>query len=350
MSVDVGRALQYYDLGTLESVTKAFHGFVNETMFVQTSKGRFVMRRNHRRFSEETHRYRHALISWLRERGFPTSELVPTRDGDTLLVLGGRTYEVAPFIEARDYDPNRPQQMESVGETLARYHKTIEGFPPPPQSEQAPRYSAHDVMALSERLLERDMMGDLYDILMWYDMRAAKLRQQFPDEVYNSLPHTLIHGDVHKDNFLFQDDEVIALIDFDQVAWDARIADLADLLVGFSTGHSPNSSVVTTWGVYKGPLDIETSTVLLSAYHRVFPLAQTEIKALPMLVELVWLQGELGRVYSTPEGAPEYHWSVLEQGKWLSEWMSRHYDELIARWSNLASVPKKPRLITASAA
>jgi homoserine kinase type II len=333
LPVDVGRVLTYYDLGTLENVSKAFHGFVNETIFVTTTTGRYVMRRNHRRFSEETHRYRHALIRWLGKNGFPTSQIIPTKTGDTLLVLDGRTYEVAPFIEAHDYDPNHPSQNVSVGKTLARYHQAIRGFDPPP-GDTLPRYSAHDVMALSERLLERDIMGDLYHMLMWYDLRAAQIRRILPDSRYANLPHVLIHGDVHRDNFLFQGDKVAALIDFDQATWDARISDLADLLVGFSTAQSPNSSVMA-WGVYKGPIELEGATRMLAAYQMVNPLDETEIKTLPLMIELVWLQGELGRVFSTPEGAPEYHTNVLEQGKWLSEWMQKHYDEIVKRWLKL---------------
>lgn len=346
MPLDIGRVLQFYDLGTLENVTKAYRGYVNETVFVKTSKGHFVVRRNHRRLSEEVHRYRHALMARLSERGFLAPQLIPTRDGETLLVLDGRSYEVTPFIEARDYDPNRPMQMLSLGETLARYHIAVRGFLPPPV-EQVERYNAHDVMALSERLLERDVMGDLYDILTWYDLRAAQLRT-LSNESYRKLPHVVIHGDIHRDNFLFSGDEVIALLDYDQVAWDARIADLADLVVGFATDATATSNVVT-WGVYKGPIEIEGATRLLLAYNMVLPLTTAEITALPTLIELLWLQGELGRVFSTPEGAPDYHRNVLEQGRWLSEWIQKHSETLINRWSNLPETENRKR-VTASAA
>lgn len=341
LPLDIGRVLQHYNLGNLESASKAFHGFVNETAFVKTSQGRFVMRRNHRRLSEEVHRYRHALMARLRERGFPTPAPIPTKDGETLLVLDGRSYEVTPFIEAQDYDPNRPAQLLSVGETLAHYHRAVKDFPPPPGDTGVPRYSGQDVMALSERLLERDIMGDLYDMLMWYDLRAAKLRN-ITGSHYASLPHVVIHGDVHRDNFLFHDDTVVALLDFDQAAWDARIADIADLIVGFATDCTATTNVIT-WGVYKGPIAVECATDMLAAYHAVAPLTEAEVALLPTLIELLWLQGELGRVFSTPEGAPDYHQSVLDQGRWLSEWMQDHSDYLVSRWNNLPDVSEMTR-------
>jgi hypothetical protein len=37
-------------------------------------------------------------------------------------------------------------------------------------------------------------------------------------------------------------------------------------------------------------------------------------------------------VISTPEGAPEYHMSVLDQGRVLVEWIERRREELVGRW------------------
>ncbi len=335
MPIDIANVLKHYDLGALESATRAIHGFVNETAFVKTSEGRFVLRRNQRRLSEETHRYRHALIAWLQGSDFPCPTFIPTRTGDTLLVLDGFTYEVMPFIDAHEYNPENPQHLLAIGTILAQYHLAIDGFDPPPMlGEQTPRYHSHDVMALSERLLERDIMGDLYEELMWYDLRAAKLRALLPDDAYERLPHLVAHGDVHRDNFLFQYNDVVALLDYDQATWDVRITDLADAIVGFTTDctvpRMPN-----TWGIYKGPIDEECATRLLASYHAVAPLTPAEISSLPILVELVWLQGELGRVFSTPEGAPEYHQDVLNQGRWLSEWLEEHSEHLIERWLNI---------------
>jgi homoserine kinase type II len=343
MSIDIANVLKHYDLGTLESATKAAHGFVNETVFVKTTKGRFVLRRNQRRLSEDTHRYRHNLLAWLEERQFPCPSFVPTRQGDTLLMINGYTYEIMPFIDAHDYNPQNPQHLRAIGRVLAEYHRAIEGFPPS-SGEQNPRYHPHDVMALSERLLERDVMGDIYHELMWYDLRAAKLRGMLPDETYRRLPHLVAHGDVHRDNFLFHHNTVVALLDYDQATWDVRITDLADALVGFTTDCA-TKQMPSVWGIYKGPIDETCATELLTAYHAVAPLTPAEIMALPSLIELVWLQGNLGRVFSTPEGAPEYHQDVLNQGRWLSEWIQERSGHLIDRWLNIErEITNKPRM------
>lgn len=325
--------LSFYDLGTPGRVRQAAHGYVNETAFAETSCGCFVVRRNHLRLGEAAHRYRHRLIARLRERDFPAPALIPARDGATLLMLDGRFYEVYAYVGGEDYDPGRPRQLSNIGATLARYHHAVECFPPPAQPAP-PRYSPQDLMAPIERLLERDVMAELLDPLAWYGARVAYLRAALPEAAYEALPHLVIHGDIHSDNLRFAGDEVSALLDYDQATWDARIVDLADALVAFASVPAPGPQ---SWGVYRGPLDESLAATLLATYAGVFPLTTVEIALLPVLVEVLWLRGELGRVLSTPEGAPDYHQAVLDQGCRLSEWIAARRDCLIARWSDLGA-------------
>lgn len=327
-SSDIARVLSCYDLGATEGLAATGHGFVNETALVATQRGRFVVRRNHRRFSLAAHRYRHALIEWLCRSGVPTAPLVATRQGDTLLLLDGRAYEVQLYLDGRDYDPASPAQAAAVGEALAAYHRAARSFPQRPDDAE-PRYVPGVLNGLVERLLERDVMGELHEPLAWYSERAARLRARLSDEAYAALPHLPIHGDVHADNFRFVGDRVSGLLDFDQVAWDARVVDLADALVAFAT--AAGGAEAQGWGVFRGPLDEPRAASLLGAYGAVAPMSTAEAEALPVVLEVLWLRGELGRVLSTPEGAPDYHLEVLAQGCRLVAWLEDHAAALRVR-------------------
>lgn len=327
---DIQGLLELYDIGDVEQISHARRGFVNETAFVTTTQGRFVVRRSHRRMKEATHRYRHRLISWLVEHDFPAPDVIPARNGETLIACDGRFFEVRTFCEGKDFNPERSGQRYSFGELLARYHQLVRRFPAPPDDSGAPRYSPAAVLGLTEILLERDIMGDLHDLLSWYDLRAAEIRRTMNMDSYNALPHLVLHGDVHSDNVLFNESEAVALLDYDQATYDARIVDLADALIGFATAE--DRAGWKSWGVFRGPLDIDASAELISGYVSREPLSATELELLPTLVELAWLQGELGRVVSTADGAPEYHRDVLNQGQQLVGWIAEHRDRLLERW------------------
>lgn len=324
-SSDIARVLSRYDLGPSESCCSTGHGFVNETAIVTTRRGRFVVRRNHRRFPIASHQSRHALIGWLCCHGVPTARLIPADTGETLLTLDGRFYEVQEYIDGHDYDAHCVAQTVAAGAAVAGYHEAARQFPHGVDHAD-PRYAPQAVSALCERLIERDVMNELHTELVWYDARAAQLRQALPRTAYDALPHLPIHGDIHADNFRFHADSVAGLLDFDQVVWDARITDVADALVAFATQASGRSQ---GWGVFAGPLDEERARALLAGYMGVSPLKETEQAALPVALEVLWLRGELGRVLSTPEGAPDYHLEVLGQGRRLSEWLASRA-ELIA--------------------
>lgn len=322
---DVKRALQHYDLGTVRSVRPASHGVVNETAFVETSSGRYVVRRNQRATGWGRLELRHQLLNWLRVRGFPSPRLIPARNGDNAVEVDGRVFEVFTFIDGDEFNIDRPAHISGTGSILARYHRTVEDFPhlPPPE---APRYNPGSLLGLIERLMQRDIMGELAEPLHWYDRRAVHLRSVLPDEDYAALPHVLIHGDMHRDNVIFRGDAVAALIDFDQVTVDARIVDLADALVDFTVGATPPDWF--PWGVYAGPLDPQRAALLLEGYHTIAPLSEAERKALPVLVEVIWLQGNLRRVLGTSDAEPDYHLEVLHQGRRLSQWLQEHPDVL----------------------
>lgn len=322
---DIERALKSYDLGVLRSARPASHGVVNETAFAETSMGRYVVRRNQRKLGRTSLELRHRLLAWLRARGFPAPRLIPARGGESAVELDGRIFEVYTFIDGDEFNPERHAHLTGAGTVLAYYHSAIEGFPDPPPS-QGPRYSASSLGGLIERVMQRDMMGDLTEPLNWYDRRAADLRKALSDQAYQELPHVLIHGDVHRDNLIFRGDTVAALIDFDQVTVDARLVDLADALVDFAVGAPPPDWY--PWGVYAGPLDAGRARALLDGYSQMLTLTPAERAALPTLVEVIWLQGNLRRVLMTHDAEPDYHLEVLGQGRRLATWLHANPDAL----------------------
>lgn len=323
---DIAGLLTGYSLGAPLRITHARHGYVNETAFVETEHGMVVVRRCHPRLGAATAAYRHALVARLRERGVPAPATIPDREGRTFTVIGGRVWEVQEFVAGDDYEPERIGQTASAAALLGGYHHAIDGFEPPAGEQPPPRYAPRAIRALTEPLLERDMMGELHEPLAWYDGRAAELGKLLPESAYAALPHLVIHGDIHADNVRFHDDRAVALLDFDQAGWDARAVDLADALVAFATEERRTPE--WQWGVFAGPLDCARASAVLAGYGSVLSLTAAERAALPVLLEVLWLRGSLGRVVATPEGAPDYHLAVLGQGQRLSEWLAAHWTAL----------------------
>ncbi|NJM07613.1 homoserine kinase [Candidatus Gracilibacteria bacterium] len=311
----IERVLANYPIGQLHEFRIAARGQVNETALIKTSMGRFVLRRNQRRLGHADLERRHMLLRYLQQDGFPAPQLATSHTGTTAVILDGRIYEISSFIDGDSFDSDTTGQVAAVGALLASYHRTVRELTIIPPNDEC-RYGPVVLLSLLERLLQRDMMGDLQPQLAWYDRRAMELRRLLPAVQIATLPHLTIHGDIHRDNVLFAAEHAVALIDFDQISYDLRLVDLVDALIAFASYENPPDW--NPWGVYRGPLHPDAAATLINAYTAIDPLSGAERTALPLLIESAWLQGELRRVLLTPDGAPEYHSDVLEQGQALS--------------------------------
>lgn len=327
---DVALVLENYDLGALRYVEPSVRGFVNETAFFTTDQGRFVLRRNHRGSGLDMHHYRHQMMQRLAICDMPVPVPLAHKGGRTLLQLRNRYYEVMPFVSGEVANLHHPDAIRNAGRVLGRYHRIVADLPPPPR-DATTRYSPQNLLAVNETLIERDVMGDLLDATTQYDRTAARLRHLLSPDSYRALPHVVIHGDMHLDNLLFADDEVVALLDFDQAAWDVPIADVADGLVAFAS-IDRMANQLTNWGVFKGPLHEMRAALFLQGYASEHRLSPAEVAALPTILEVLWLQAELGRVLSTADADPDYHLSVLQQGLDLSAWMQERREKLNQTW------------------
>ncbi len=104
--------LSHYDLGVLESAKEFTRGSRRAPkLLLKTAQGRFLLkRRASGRDDPFKVAFAHALLTHLRERGFPVPRLVGTRDEhNSLLQINGGVYELFEFIEGERYDRSLEQ-------------------------------------------------------------------------------------------------------------------------------------------------------------------------------------------------------------------------------------------------
>jgi Ser/Thr protein kinase RdoA (MazF antagonist) len=100
------------------------------------------------------------------------------------------------------------------------------------------------------------------------------VRDELDAGLYQSLPHGVIHGDVHPGNFGFRDGEVSAVYDFDYLGVQALVRDVSDALMFFAARRDaplePNRIQSLTQPFV---LDLERCCRLLRSYASRRPLA-----------------------------------------------------------------------------
>jgi homoserine kinase type II len=316
---ELQRVLEYYDLGDLRSARRARRGFVNENWGLETTRGRYFLKRRHPHLrNPDVIRAQHALIAHLRGAGFPAPAILPAASGASLLVLHGDCYEVQEYIEGAPYDHASPAHFREAALTLGRYHRHVQSFAPQVLRNQGELYSPAILNATLTDLAHAWELGqdrDLASIIRQLAAHAADLATRFAD--HRALPHVVIHGDYYAGNLLFEDDRIVGVVDYDKARWQPRAVEVAEALIYFASprpGHLKHL-------VYPGFLNWESFTRFLRHYARAATLDESEVQALPDYVRCIWLSISLQRLLekgTRPAESPEALREVLALGDWAA--------------------------------
>ncbi|MFL7794584.1 MAG: phosphotransferase [Anaerolineae bacterium] len=317
MVIHLNQVLSHYDIGASCGARPVERGFVNETRRIETPSGTYFLKHYHPNlYHPEIIRAQHALIAHLRQTGFPAPTILPTANGDTLLMLDGELYEIQTYIAGTFYDHKQPAHFEEAARMLGRYHACVAGFAPQALRNLGELYSpeilhANLVALIDAWEIERD--PDLAQITRQLAAQADDLTIRLT--AHGVLPHLIIHGDYYADNLIFEGDCITGVVDYDKARWQPRVIELAETLIYFASprpGHLKHL-------VYPGILEWESFERFLHHYASVVSLAENEIRALPDYVRCIWLQMSLKRLSEkgtrSPE-APEALREVLALGDW----------------------------------
>ena len=242
MENEIKRVLRNYDLGELKSARRIERGFVNENWIIETTQGRYFLKRRHPDLRDtELIIFQHALISYLRHLGFPVPEILSTAGGDTLVVLDGDFYEIQEVIEGSCYQRNKAAHLQEAAVKLGNYHACVQGFKPAALRDKVNLYSPADLTALLTALknsweLEQDLLGR--QIVQELQIHAGDLTTRF--DKHEGLPYLIIHGDYHAGNLIFDGDHIVGVVDYDKACWQPRVVEVAEALIYFASprpGH-----------------------------------------------------------------------------------------------------------------
>jgi homoserine kinase type II len=198
------------------------------------------------------------LVDELHELGLPVARALPRSTGGFAHEVGNKPFAVYPWVEGEILCQGRVTApvAEQVGRALARLHQATHRVSP----LKAGRFNPSD---LERRLDELEACGR--DELA---QAAAGIRQQLAD--YSSrrpvgLPSGVIHGDLFRDNVLWDGDRIAALIDFESASTGTFVYDLMVTLLAWCYGEA---------------LDTQLSSALLRGYSAERTMQPAELDAL----------------------------------------------------------------------
>ena len=281
--------LPQYRIGELSEFQQISTGIENSNYFVNTTDTTDV----HRwvvTILEQDYASRDLLVpltNTLHKAGLPVPRILPNTNGETVVPLAGKPAILSTRLPGtHPVNPNL-SQCAAIGRFLACFHRAGQNV-----RTQAKQF-ARDQAWLSAKAKQ------VMSYLPFDEQSLLKRSLQHLDSLLNrgdltTLPIGVVHGDLFRDNTLFNDQGLSGVLDFHHAGEHFLLFDIAVVANDWCTDN-------------EGNLDTERCVSMLTAYNNERALTTEELWFLPLFMiysaTAFWLS-RLGAKYPPPGQPP----------------------------------------------
>ncbi|QJQ94983.1 MULTISPECIES: homoserine kinase [Halomonadaceae] len=268
----VAEFLMRFDAGTLTQLEGVPSGTENTTYFVTTDRHALVLTLFEQGDHDELPFFVD-LLDYLADHRLPVAGPLHDHQGIALQSLAGKPALLFPRLPGKYPKAPNLEQCRALGYALGHMHavsRHFDGHRPNPRD-------LHWLVAMHHRVLgylspeDQLLMSDEVDAYQEFFGGA-------PD-----LPQGALHGDLFRDNTLYEGERLGGIIDFYNGCTGDLLFDLAIVINDWATQAD-------------GSLDAERYTVILGAYQARRELSDAERAAWPMMLRMTALRYWLSRL------------------------------------------------------
>ncbi|MFI4859270.1 MAG: phosphotransferase enzyme family protein [Phycisphaerales bacterium JB063] len=330
--------LSHYDLGTIEKIQEYPRGSRKAPKLILLSDSGLYLLKRRARGKNDKYKvaFCHGIQLHLAARQFPLPHLIGTRkDNNSMLRLGGHTYELFEYIKGTPYDLSL-EATQDAGKILALLHKLIRDYQPKYETPVGSYHNSTSVhnafkvlpqtiakLSPSQTSAQAQRVSHINRALRDAYLGAV---QQVEDAGLASWPKQIVHSDWHPGNMLFRGSRVVAVIDYDASRIHQRIIDAANGALQFSIiGGGDDTS---SWPDY---IDESRFKRFIRGYDSVPDnvLSRAELRVIPPLMIQALIAESVIPIAATGQFARMDGTSFLEMVGRKVAWLQQNTGELI---------------------
>lgn len=240
------------------------------------------------------------LVVWLAQARLPVSAPLVATTGSVQVRCDHLSLGVQRVISGDLLDPTQLDQAHAAGVTLAQLHQALAAYPR--TTDFATHTQVPTVTALIDRWATQKLATITEPLLV---AGSRTLLQHIQEGDSGPLPIQLVHGDYRAANILWHEDQIKAVLDFEEVRWGQRVNDLAWAAVHLGTRFH-----------HWGPVTPAVHRAFLSSYITQNPLAvQEQAWLLPLLTWhslVLACSAEGGPTYAAGLDVVKFYTSLLQ--------------------------------------
>jgi homoserine kinase type II len=249
-------------------------GIENSNYFVQTDTGQEYVLTLFEELDAQEAAFLAPLLQHLQQAGVLVAAPLVAKNGQSLLTLNNKPAQLAPRIVGEHPLQVTLAQAQAMGQQLAKLHLTLKKYP-------LKRTNAHGATWWQKEAAKaRSTMSSIEQLIL--DTVLNDFEETIED--FDDLPKGLIHGDLFRDNTLFDGDKLSAILDFSEAGKDYWLLDIAITINDFCSDW-PNVS-----------LNQDLYQAFLTGYQTARPLTDDEQEVLPTFLAMAATRFWLSRL------------------------------------------------------
>jgi len=286
------------------------NGLINQTYLVEQKGERFVLQRVAPIFPAAINQNIAAVTQALAGAGLTTPRLLPTRDGQPCLDLGGErgVWRLQSFIPGTSFDKVRsPAQAAAAGALVGRFHRALDGLD---HTFVGLREGVHDTARHLARLREAVSRHPRHRLLGQVEPLAEEIlarAERLPP--LPALPARICHGDLKLNNILFLGDSpptsetAVCLIDLDTVGPMSLAHELGDAWRSWCNLSGEDEQTAR--------IDLEVFRASCHGYIEASGRPPSELERRALLASVEWISLELsGRFAADALNESYFGWNA----------------------------------------
>lgn len=271
---DFVNILSQYDLGAYTQSEAIQQGTVQTNYFIQTIQGKFVFRYYETR-SKKSILFESDLLAYLKEHRYPCPAQVKNMQGAYVGMYRNKPYVIFEFLEGQPIEHPSAHHWQQLVQKAAELQKLTQDY----RSRYTPHrwnYDSDLCRTLAHSEATRLNTKSAREKFAWLARELITL------DLPPSLPKGICHCDFHFSNVLFQGDELVALLDFDDANYTLLQFDLVGLIEYWAWPHTVDI------------LDVTKARSVVQEYMKNRPLPPIEkqhlydVYKLSILFDCVW--------------------------------------------------------------
>lgn len=286
---DLEKILTPYQIEVLE-FTPMEGGNTNSNYHIRAKNGEYMLTIVEEKSFQEVQNLA-SLLQWLGEHDFSTSRIQATINGKLVTEYAEKPIIVKKWVFGKVHEDLNESQLRQIGYSMAELHQI-----------QAPDYlpKLHPYgLQVFSTVVGKNLDTEYEN---WLAERLQFLEKNLPQ----NIPIGLIHGDVFFDNVLFENEEIKAIIDFEETCHYYLNFDLGMGVLGLCRTDEK--------------IDLNKTSALLKGYEQIRSLEFSEKDSLQLFIEYATIATSWWRFwkYNIHSPKPEWrnkHWEMVQVAK-----------------------------------